>query len=238
MECLFFVSVAVGILSGTVNSAQAQTSVNLQKLGNESQPRFIEGIEIKRAPLTASVAMPAVQKTTVPVSKPVQAITTVKEDASSTIENCTSLQFKYAMLMDVEVETVKSIELFGFIEDWWATRYRYGGTTKRGVDCSAYTGHLVSTVYGFALPRTAREQYRTTRRVSREDLLEGDLVFFNTRGGVSHVGVYVGNGHFTHSSCHSGVTISSLNDPYYAKRYIGGGRIEISEATPETNVSE
>ncbi|MEQ1554808.1 MAG: NlpC/P60 family protein [Ferruginibacter sp.] len=147
---------------------------------------------------------------------------------STSIEECTSLQFKYAQLLNTDVEELVNLKLYDFIEDWWATRYRYGGTSKRGVDCSSYTGQLIQNVFGISLPRTAHEQYAKCNRINRMDLQEGDLVFFNTRGGVSHVGVYLGNDYFTHSSSSSGVTISSLNDTYYAKKYIGGGRVDKS----------
>lgn len=140
-------------------------------------------------------------------------------------ELCTSVQFKYAQILNRDVEFVNNLSLYNFIEDWWATRYRYGGTSRRGIDCSSYTGKLLSEVYGFSVPRTAREQYRTSTRVNRMDLQEGDLVFFNTRGGVSHVGIYLGDGYFTHSSSSKGVTISNLNEIYYSKKYIGAGRV-------------
>ncbi len=117
------------------------------------------------------------------------------------------------------------MQLYSFIEEWWATRYRYGGTTKNGVDCSAYVGTLVNEVYGFEVPRTARAQYSICEKINKEDLQEGDLVFFNTTGGVSHVGLYLGDGYFTHSSCSHGVTISNLEEKYYSKKFIGGGRI-------------
>ena len=151
---------------------------------------------------------------------------------TTAIESCSSMQFKYALLMNTEVENLSNSALYGFIDEWWGTHYRYGGTTKKGVDCSAYTGYLLQSVYGLKLPRTAKEQFAVTQRVSREDLIEGDLVFFNTRGGVSHVGVYLGNNYFTHSSSHGGVTISSLEEDYYSKKYIGGGRV-IEEVIPE-----
>jgi murein DD-endopeptidase / murein LD-carboxypeptidase len=140
-------------------------------------------------------------------------------------EQCSPVQFKFAQLLDREVETLANTYLFNFIDEWWAVRYRYGGTTKRGVDCSSYTGQLLYTVYGVSMPRTAREQYRVTSRVQKDELQEGDLVFFNTRGGVSHVGVYLSDGYFTHSSCSHGVTISNLNEAYYSKKFISGGRI-------------
>ncbi len=140
-------------------------------------------------------------------------------------EQCSPVQFKFAQLLDREVETLSNTYLFNFIDEWWAVRYRYGGTTMRGVDCSSYTGQLLYTVYGTSMPRTAREQYKATSRVRKDELQEGDLVFFNTIGGVSHVGVYLSDGYFTHSSCSHGVTISNLNEAYYSRKFISGGRV-------------
>ena len=127
--------------------------------------------------------------------------------------------------MDVAVEFLSNVTLYKFIDDWYGTRYRMGGTTKKGIDCSAFTGGLLLAVYGFVMPRTAREQYNATEHINKNELHEGDLVFFNTRGGVSHVGLYLSNSHFVHSSCSNGVAISSLDDPYYSKRFISGGRV-------------
>lgn len=145
-------------------------------------------------------------------------------EVHTAIETLTSLQYKYAMMMDVDVESLKNISLLAFIDDWFGTRYRYGGTSKRGIDCSALTGALLMAVYGFNMPRTARQQYDASEHIAKSELKEGDLVFFNTRGGVSHVGVYLENNYFVQASSH-GVTISSLDDHYYAKRFICGGRI-------------
>jgi lipoprotein Spr len=238
MKNLFFVSVALGIFSGTSLKVNAQTSINLMKVNDGintpatgKSPKFIEGIEIKRD--VNSPEQPAAVQT-VAVIKPVvtPTPTTVKttvanKDFGQGIEKCSSLQFKYAQLMDVEVENISNFALYNFVDEWWGTRYRYGGTTKTGVDCSAFTGALNREVFGINLPRTARDQYAACDKINREDLQEGDLVFFNTRGGVSHVGVYLGNNFFVHSSVHSGVTISSLEDSYYSKKYIGGGRLAV-----------
>ena len=141
------------------------------------------------------------------------------------IEKIPATQFKYAMMMDVEVEAVTNSALYNFIDDWYGTHYRMGGTTKKGIDCSAFSGTLLSTIFSFNMPRTAREQYKICEHINKEELMAGDLVFFNTRGGVSHVGVYLTNNHFVHSSSSNGVTISSLDDSYYSRKFIGGGRV-------------
>ncbi|HEY8398082.1 MAG TPA: NlpC/P60 family protein, partial [Flavihumibacter sp.] len=112
-----------------------------------------------------------------------------------------------------------------FIEEWWGTRYRYGGNTKQGIDCSAFTCNLASSVFGKQLPRTARQQFDAAQKIPAEYLQEGDLVFFNTRGGISHVGVYLRNNKFVHASTSGGVMISDLNEEYFRKRFVGAGRL-------------
>ncbi len=142
------------------------------------------------------------------------------------IKKATIRQAKYAMLLDVAIESIKNTTLYQFIDNWYGTRYRMGGTTKKGIDCSAFTDSLLMAVYTLYLPRTAKAQYKSCEHISKEDLLEGDLVFFNTRGGVSHVGVYLDNGRFVHSSSSRGVMISCLSDNYFSRRFIGAGRVQ------------
>lgn len=141
------------------------------------------------------------------------------------IEKISTTIFKYAMLMNVDVEALTNASLYNFINDWFGTHYRMGGTTKKGIDCSAFTSLLLASVYTLTLPRTAREQYHICEHINKENLMSGDLVFFNTRGGVSHVGVYLTNGNFVHSSSSDGVKISNLHDDYYSRKFISGGRV-------------
>ncbi len=102
--------------------------------------------------------------------------------------------------------------------------YRWGGTTVRqGFDCSGLT-MAVFKLNGLNLPRTSRQQFGKGYNVSRDKLTKGDLVFFDTagRGGVSHVGIYIGGNKFIHAP-RTGKTVrlSSLSSPYYDKRYCG-----------------
>lgn len=135
------------------------------------------------------------------------------------------LQFKYAILMDVPIEALTNTRLFSFIDDWYGTPYRFGGSTKLGIDCSAFTSSLCMTVFGIGLPRMAKDQYNACDHLRKDELTEGDLVFFHTtRKGISHVGIYLGNNKFVHASVNYGVVISDLSDPYYARAFRGGGR--------------
>lgn len=118
--------------------------------------------------------------------------------------------------------------------DWLGTRYLFGGTSKSGIDCSAFTRTVYRSI-GFGLPRTAAMQWEVGDAVDREELQFGDLVFFNTRSAVwvSHVGMYLGNDLFAHASSRNGVTVSSLNSDYYSSHYIGGRRYDVAAALAE-----
>ena len=143
------------------------------------------------------------------------------------IEHGDVAQFKYAIKMDIEVERLANAELYKFIETWWGTPYRMGGSTQKGIDCSAFTQMLASVIYGEQIPRTAQEQKFFCRPIDINELKEGDLVFFNTKRGhmVTHVGVYLHQDQFVHASSSNGVIISSLQDNYWSKKFVGAGRM-------------
>lgn len=148
---------------------------------------------------------------------------------SSSLEKATNLQLKYAILLNTEVELLEDNALLSHVDEWYGTRYRYGGTSKTGIDCSAFVQAIYLSAFAVTLPRTARDQYRNARIVSATEMKTGDLVFFNTTGGISHVGIYLQNNKFVHASTSYGVTISDMFDPYYLRRFIGAGRVEKPE---------
>lgn len=110
------------------------------------------------------------------------------------------------------------------IESWIGTPYVYGGESKSGVDCSGFTQSIYRAL-NVEIPRTASQQADAARNVSPSELKFGDLIFFNTSGsGISHVGIYIGNGFFVHASSSRGVVRESLSKEYYANRVVSAGR--------------
>ena len=110
------------------------------------------------------------------------------------------------------------------IESWMGTPYVYGGESRSGVDCSAFTQAVYQAV-SIDIPRTASQQSAASEAVVPSDLQFGDLIFFNTSGsGISHVGIYIGNGFFAHASSSRGVVKESLAKQYYADRIVSAGR--------------
>ncbi len=138
---------------------------------------------------------------------------------------------KFSTLLEVPEKEIKNERLYAVIEEWLGTPYDWGGTTKKGVDCSSYVQQLYQKVYGQALPRTSLEQFYLDTKShfrNQEYLKEGDLIFFRLRHQdkvVSHVGVYLQNGKFTGSNSPHGVQIADLNADYWQDKYVACARL-------------
>lgn len=109
--------------------------------------------------------------------------------------------------------------LMAHYQQWRGARYRLGGLTKRGIDCSGFVYLAYKKRFNLELPRTTVNQIRAGDKISKSQLQAGDLVFFKTSPGVRHVGIYLNKGRFMHASSSKGVTISKLNNSYWKKCY-------------------
>lgn len=107
------------------------------------------------------------------------------------------------------------------------TPYLWGGTSKRGIDCSGFVQAVMFQALGVAIPRTSYEQSNVGVDVAVEDLKFGDLLFFDTRGRgrVSHVGIYLGDGYFVHSGSKTGVAVASLDSEFYSRVFLKAKRV-------------
>lgn len=194
--------------------------------------KFLDNISASSTQLDLTKQTKPIQRDEVVVPKPVQesissSDNTTEENKSETAEAEAALQTKYAAMMNTDPSHIQNVKLYEYIDDWYGTPYKLGGTTKKGVDCSALVQSLFASVYGISLPRTSKYQYTATKRISTTQLKEGDLLFFHTRRhhkGVTHVGIYLQNNKFVQASSSGGVKISDMYEPYYVQHLVGAGR--------------
>jgi len=152
----------------------------------------------------------------------------------------TEVQKKYGEILGEDPAHLTNIELYNLIEEWDDAPYLYGGDTKRGIDCSSFTQFVISSLYKFRIERTASQQYHSksvNRFSDKNDLYEGDLIFFTGVGKdndvINHVGMYLKNGMFVNSTSNKdsegngGVQICNLNEKYWTTKYVASGRIII-----------
>ena len=182
----------------------------------ERDPQFLENISVNNT-----------NRNETKVHKPakIESPKSVSGTFATNIEDCSDLQFKYAILLEESVESVTNPRLINFIESWYGVPYQFGGDSRKGIDCSAFVCVMMDSVYHITIPRTAKNQYNASQKIRKEDLRQGDLVFFNTTGGISHVGIYLANNKFVHAATSGGVMISDLDDVYFKRRYIGAARV-------------
>lgn len=115
-------------------------------------------------------------------------------------------------------------EIIAYAKTLLGIKYVYGGSSKKGFDCSGFVGYVFEH-FGISLERSSKDMGNNGKTVKKADLKPGDLVFFDTNGGlnaINHVGIYIGNNKFIHASSGVGrkVTISSLSDSFYLKKYM------------------
>lgn len=121
-------------------------------------------------------------------------------------------------------------KLYSVVEDWLGTPYKYGGQSKKGTDCSGLIVEIYKSVYGKQLYRNSHKIYeKNCKPIKKKDLKEGDLVFFIiSKSGkrINHVGLYLKDNKFVHSTTKKGVIITDLSENYYERYFYRAGRVK------------
>lgn len=123
---------------------------------------------------------------------------------------------------------VDTLKLNNFIEEWKDVPYVYGGNSKQGIDCSRFTQRIYKEVFDKTIPNVSWKQWKATKRVNRDSLQTGDLVFFRSKISPSgwHVGLYLWNNLFIHAANRKeDIIISNLDEENYKLNYKGAGRL-------------
>ncbi|MBQ7690458.1 MAG: C40 family peptidase [Muribaculaceae bacterium] len=132
--------------------------------------------------------------------------------------------------LDIALTRDDNAALYRELRAWLGTPYQYAASTRGvGTDCSGMVMEVYRTVYGKVLERNSARMYeKNCTPVQREKLREGDLVFFNGKqpGRITHVGIYLKDGHFAHTSSSRGVMVSHLDDRYWREHYQCAGRVK------------
>ncbi|MES2279623.1 MAG: NlpC/P60 family protein [Bacteroidota bacterium] len=151
---------------------------------------------------------------------------TVPTQAPDKSDDQESLAKDYmSQIMGVALNATSNVKLFQFVYDWIGTPYRFGGASKKGIDCSAFTKELYEKVFNMDIKRNSRDIFSMVTPVAKDDLKQGDLVFFKIHSrSISHVGIYLGDGRFAHASSR-GVAINNIQDSYYSRYFYRGGRM-------------
>lgn len=146
--------------------------------------------------------------------------------SSQCSKECQDIYQYFIQYYDIEIDT-QNCYLYALSADWLGGRYRYGGRDCEGIDCSGLVKEIFRGTHQIELEGSSENLFHQCVPITfEEELCPGDLLFFKIRKGrISHVGIYLGNGKFIHSSTQAGVIISSLSEPYYRTHFYAAGRL-------------
>ena len=133
----------------------------------------------------------------------------------------------YSKKLGIKIDNKDDQKLIKSVSDWIGTPYLYAGSTKKGADCSGFVQQVYIEVYDKLLSRTADGMYDQSKKLKKEELKQGDLVFFKIETPkVGHVGIYLKDGYFAHASSARGVMVNHLDETYYKKYFYAGGKMK------------
>lgn len=168
-----------------------------------------------------------VKKTIIAVLIAITYVSGVQAQTKKTVEDPDNLAKDYfSQIMGIAASATSNVKLYQFVYDWIGTPYRLGGDTQKGIDCSGFAFQLYDKVFNTVIGNNSRNIFTMVNPVSKDELKEGDLVFFKIKSrAISHIGVYLGDNKFAHASSSRGVRISNLNESYWQRYYYKGGRL-------------
>lgn len=198
-----------------------------------------QAVNEKEYPVRNSITAPKQakaeeKKENVKVSKVNESKKTVSTKSKSTASNSKTSGTKKAVAAAKKTApqsrggrkaSLPANNIIDYAKQFLGVKYVFGGASPSGFDCSGFTMYVFKKV-GINLPHSAKAQYAMGTPVSRDNLIPGDLVFFETyKKGISHVGIYIGDNKFIEASSSRGIAITSMSNSYYTPRYIGAVRI-------------
>lgn len=133
----------------------------------------------------------------------------------------------YSQALGIQADYTEDASLLRTITEWLGTPYRFGSNSKSGTDCSGFVTRVFKEAYGISLVHSSRSMFSNAKRVAKDEMKTGDLVFFRRGPGqpIYHVGIYLKDGKFAHSATNGGVMVSSLEQPYYHRNFYAAGRV-------------
>ena len=146
------------------------------------------------------------------------AVTELFFTACSTQKSLPSIQNNHTPYK-LQTSNLVTQKLYSSYKKWAGTPYCYGGEGHNGIDCSALVQKIYKEAFNLQLPRTTKEQLKVGKAVHKNDLKEGDLLFFKTSYKALHTGIYLEKGNFIHASSKYGVKISNIRNSYWRKNY-------------------
>jgi len=201
---------------------ESDTQENIAEVANKSEAPVISE-PAQEIPFNEKANNVSESASEIPADKP-------EENISESANDIAARQFyrRYSKKFGINFDGAENPELIMAVDEWLDTRFKMGGCSKEGIDCSCLVKDIYKNVYGIDLDRTTISIFNDEALipVKKEDLQEGDLIFFKIKDdAISHVGIYLKDNQFIHASLSLGVIISNLDRKYYRERFVSGKRL-------------
>lgn len=149
-----------------------------------------------------------------------------EDDKKVINEKLNALINTQSLAYDAIQNAILVAKLTSAYQEWAGTKYLWGGDSKKGIDCSAFVRRIFRKVFNYEMPRVTTSQIQQGKRITKEELKTGDIIFFRPENRTNHTAIYLGDSLFIHSSSSKGVSIASINNSYWKKYFKFGVRVD------------